>query len=88
MSAQRQLATDMNKHQRLAIDALNNMRSGTAAKLMHEFRNYSDERMQHEYSDSGKTCAELLAEWKKDDADIDAAIMWVKYCVDVTLAAS
>ena len=64
------------KHKQLAIQALGVLRSD-ADVLVLMFSKYTAEQMQETYP-SGKTCAEILAEYKAKDAEIAAAIAWLE----------
>ncbi len=68
----------MNKHQALAISALNRMKSDDTARARRAFANYSPEAMQQEYGSSGQTCAQILASYESQDDAIEKAILWVK----------
>ena len=68
----------MNNHQELAILALEQMIGDNTARARAAFRNLAPEQMRHEYGRSGKTCAQILAEYEAHDAKVQAAIDWVK----------
>ena len=68
----------MNRHQLIAIEALEQMKSEDLARCRRAFRSYTPEEMQEEYGNSGDTCAEVLAGYERADAKIQAAINWVK----------
>lgn len=42
------------------------------------FRGYTAEQMKEQYGQSGKTRAQILAEYEAHDAKVDAAIAWVR----------
>ena len=42
------------------------------------FRGYTPEEMQKEYGASGRTCQEILDGYKKDRAEREAVLEWVK----------
>jgi hypothetical protein len=65
-------------HRQLAIDALIQLKSDNTERVRIEFRGLSAEDMAKEYCHMGKTRAEFLAECERYDAEIDAAIAWVK----------
>ncbi len=67
----------MNEHQKLAIQALNNMMGDNAARARAAFRNHTPERMQEQFWMSGKTCAQILADYEAHEAKVRAAINWV-----------
>lgn len=68
----------MNKHQELAIRALRNMLGDNTARAKAAFRNRTPEQMQEQYGQSGRTCAQILADYEAHDAEVQAAIDWVK----------
>ena len=68
----------MNEHQKLAIAALANAKGDDTARARAAFRGLSDEAMQEQHGMSGKTRAQILAEYEAHDKRIDAAICWVR----------
>jgi len=64
-------------HKELAIRALSNLKGDDLAKARRAFSGLSHEEMQKQHGKSGKTRAELLAEYEACEARIDAAIQWV-----------
>jgi len=68
----------MNQHQELAIRALENMMGDNTIRARMAFRHLTPEEMNSEYGMSGKTCAQILAEYEAHDAKVQAAINWVK----------
>lgn len=68
----------MNTHQELAITALSVLRGDDTARARHAFARFTPEEMQEQHGRSGKTRAEILAEYEAYDAKVDAAIAWVK----------
>jgi hypothetical protein len=68
----------MNGHKELAIRALENMRGDDAARARSEFRGLTTKQMQEQYGQSGKTRAQVLAKYEGHDAEVQAAIDWVK----------
>lgn len=68
----------MNRHQELAIGALQNMRGDDTARARAAFRGLSPAGMQEQHGYSGKTRAEILADYEARDAKVDAAIAWVR----------
>lgn len=69
----------MNEYKELAIQALQNMKGDDTYRARAAFRGLSFEQMQKEqYGESGKTRAQILAEYEAHDAKIDAAISWVR----------
>ena len=68
----------MNPHAQLAIQALENMRGDDLARARLMFRGMDAEKMKQQYFQSGKSCAQILAEYEAHDAKINDAIAWVK----------
>lgn len=65
----------MKEQQALAIRALSNMMGDDSALAIRAaFRNCTPEQMQQEYGESGKTRAQILADYDR----IEKAILWVK----------
>lgn len=62
----------------LAIRALESMQSDDLYRARAAFKNYTPEQMQEQHGQSGKTRAEILSVYEKANAEIDAAIAWVK----------
>lgn len=67
----------MNIHQALAINALKIMIGDDTARMREIFARCTPYEMQGEYSCSGKTRAQYLADCEARDAEIQAAIEWV-----------
>ena len=67
----------MNEYQALAIRALGNMMGDDSARARIAFRNLTTEQMHEQYGQSGKTCAQILADYDAHDAKVRAAIDWV-----------
>lgn len=68
----------MNHHQQLIISALENMIGDDTHRARARFRNFTLEQMQEQHGESGKTRAQILAEYEAYDAKIRATIDWVK----------
>lgn len=68
----------MNQHKALAIRALERMKSDDTARARAAFRNFTPEQMNQQYGESEKTPAQIIASYESDDAQVDAAINWVK----------
>ena len=68
----------MNAHQELALRALSNFRGDDTARARHAFSRFTPKEMQEQHGQSGKTRAQILAEYEAHDAKVDAAIAWVK----------
>lgn len=67
----------MNQHKDLVIRALVNMRGDDLARARRAFAGLSNFEMSQEYGSSGKTKAEILAEYEEYNEQISAAIVWV-----------
>lgn len=67
-----------NPHKDLALHALDQLRSDDLARARRAFANHTPEQMQQEYGESGKTCAEILADYESFNGEINAAIAWVQ----------
>ncbi len=68
----------MNQHMTLAIQALNQLKGDDTIRAKNAFSRLSDEQMGEQHGQSGKTRAQILAEYEAHDAKVDAAIEWVK----------
>ena len=68
----------MNEHQALAISALSHMMGDDSARARANFKNCNAEQMQAEYGLSGKTRAQILADYEAHDDKVEKAILWVK----------
>lgn len=68
----------MNQHQELAIRALSSMMGNDTAKVRAAFRNRTPDQMQEPYGQNGETCAQVLAGYEAREAEVQAAIDWVK----------
>lgn len=68
----------MNEHKKLALRALENLRGDDLERARSAFRNCTSAQMQEQYGQSGKTRAEILADYEADRAKINAAIDWLK----------
>lgn len=68
----------MNEHQKLAIQALENMRGDDLCRARIAFKDLTPAQMDKPYMYSWKTRREILAEYEAHDAKINAAIEWVK----------
>ncbi len=60
------------------LDILNSAKGDDLERTEHAFRNYSPDMMDTIYGESGKTCMEILTEYRKDRAKITEAISWVE----------
>lgn len=73
----------MNEHQKLAIKALESVRENEyhlreLHRLRDWFKNLTPEQKDQEYGKSGMTRQEILDLYEALDAQISAAIEWVK----------
>jgi hypothetical protein len=68
----------MEKHKALAIRALENLRGDDTARAERAFRGMTPEQMQAEHGQSGRTRAAILAEYRAHDAEVDAALAWLR----------
>ena len=68
----------MNTHKELAIRALQNMKGDDTYRARAAFRYFSEAQMREQHGMSGKTRAQILAEYEAHDAKVDAAIAWVR----------
>jgi hypothetical protein len=67
----------VNPHQLLAIQALYGMRD-ELPRVRRQFAGFSEQRMREPYGSTGHTPRELLAMYERRDAEIAAAIAWVR----------
>lgn len=67
-----------NKHKELALKALIQMRGDDYYRASTFFQRKTPEQMQEQHGQSGKTCAEILAEYKDHYDQTNAAIDWLK----------
>jgi len=68
----------VNDNKRLAVQALENMKGDDSYRARMAFRHCTPEQMQEQHGASGRTRAQVLAEYEASDARIDAAIAWVQ----------
>ncbi len=62
----------------LAIQALENMRGDDLYRARAAFRRCSPQQMNEQYGESGKTRAQIIAEYEAFESKVNAAIDWVK----------
>jgi hypothetical protein len=67
----------MTEQKRLEISALEHMRGDNLRRARAAFRNCTPKEMGEQYGQSGKTRAEMLAEYEAHEAKVNAAIAWV-----------
>jgi hypothetical protein len=60
------------------LAALERARGDDLARARIAFRNRTPAQMQEQYGLSGKTCAQIVAEYEEHEAEINEAIAWVK----------
>jgi len=68
----------MNEHQKTAIQALDQMRGDDTYRAKSAFRHFTPQQMQEEHGNSGKTRAQVIADYESHDKKCDEAIEWVK----------
>lgn len=68
----------MNEHKQLALRALEQMRGDDLYRARAAFRNCTPEQMHQQWGNSGKTRAEILADYEAHDARVTAAVEWVR----------
>jgi len=68
----------MNEHKELTLRALSQLKGDDLARARHAFKRFTPEEMKQHHGESGKTRAQILAEYEAWDTKIDAAIAWVK----------
>lgn len=68
----------MNRHQLLAIRALEQMSNGDLDRVRAAFRNYTPDQMAMQHGQSGRTRAEILAGYDAHETKIREAIAWVQ----------
>ena len=68
----------MNSHQDLAIRALTDMKGDNTIRARAAFRGMTPKQMEEVHGYSGKTHAEILAEYEAHDRRVDQAIAWIK----------
>jgi hypothetical protein len=67
----------MNTHQKLAIEALQNMRGDDYTRAKRAFRGMTDDQMKQQFGESGRTRAEVLAGYEAEFRKYSDAIQWV-----------
>lgn len=67
----------MDVYKQLAIRALKRMKGDDLERARFAFKGFTPQQMQQQHGFSGKTRAEILAQYEEADAGIDAAIRWV-----------
>lgn len=66
------------KPKEVTLRALQNYRGDNLYRCRSMFRGLTAEQMQLEHGQSGKTRAAILAEYEQHDAEVSAALEWVK----------
>lgn len=64
----------------ITIRALENMKGDDTYRAECAFLHFTPKQMDQPHGMSGKTRAEILAGYRAHDAQINAAISWVKSC--------
>lgn len=67
----------MNEHQALIIRALEGLKGDDTYRAKMAFRGLTPEQMRQQYGESGRTREEIVADYERRDAEVDAAIAWV-----------
>ncbi len=67
----------MNEHQKLAIQALQNMKGDDLYRAQLTFKGKTPEQMREQYGQSGKTCQMILNDYQEHNNKCDAAIAWI-----------
>lgn len=67
----------MSEHKQIIIQALENMKGDDSFRARLAFRGMTVGQMNEQHGASGKTRAQILAEYEACDQRIDAAIAWV-----------
>lgn len=65
------------EHKELAIRALQGLKGDDTYRARRAFQGMSAADMSQEHGQSGRTRAEILAEYESYDAKVDAAIAWL-----------
>ena len=67
----------MNEHQKYVIQVLETVKGDDLYRARMAFKNLTMDQMNQEYGQSGKTCAQIIAEYEEHDARVNALIDWV-----------
>lgn len=67
----------MNANKQLAVKALEQYRGDDLYRARAAFRNCTPEQMRAAYGQSGKTRAEILAEYEQHDKAVSDALEWL-----------
>ena len=68
----------INKHKAFIISVLNSNIGDDSSRARAVFRNHTPEEMQEVYGNSGKSKAQVLAEYEAQDEKYRAAIDWLR----------
>jgi hypothetical protein len=68
----------MNTHKELAIRALQSMKGDNLYRARAAFRGMTEAQMQEQHGYSGKTRAQVLADYEAHDIKVEAAIAWIR----------
>lgn len=60
------------------LRALHNMLGDDLYRARRAFNGMSEEQLNRQYGESGKTCAQILREYEYHDEAVRAAISWVE----------
>ena len=66
------------EHKKLALLGLYQLLGDDLIRARNAFRNCTPEQMEQQHGQSGKTRAEIIAEYEAHDAKIKAAIVWLE----------
>lgn len=66
-----------NPHANMAIKGLEQMRGDDLARAERQFRDCTPQQMKQQWGQSGKTCQEVLDEYRAHATKINQAIEWV-----------
>jgi hypothetical protein len=65
-------------HKKLALQALSQMRGDDLFRAQMAFKNMTPKEMNMQHGQSGKTRAEILAEYEAHDFKVAAAMRWLE----------
>lgn len=67
----------MRKPKEIILDALEQYKGHNLEKAETAFRNLSNDELDKEYGQTGKTCRQILDEYRRHRDEIENAILWV-----------
>lgn len=68
----------MSRHLEVIENALRQHRGDDLARARRAFEGLSPEEMQEPWGASGRTRADVLADYEKHEAEVEAALAWVR----------